>query len=154
MKHGYTLVELMIVVVIVGVLVSLGISAYGKARDRQAGQSAVEAILTLLQEVQTKASIGKIDCTEKFLGQQLTIQSPNIFKQQSICENDPGVETTTTISGVAGITPQTSVITFQPLSLGISLPTNPLTLAILGDNGQTYQIELTSAGTIEYLGME
>lgn len=154
MKQGYTLVELMIIVVIVGVLVSFGVSAYGKARDRQAGQAAVEQILSLMQENQTIASIGKIDCTEKFLGQQLTITSPNIFKQQSICENDPGLETTTTIPGIASISPSSAVLTFQPLSLGISLPTNPLVLNITGDNGVTYLVELTSAGTIEYKGMQ
>lgn len=154
MKHGYTLVELMIIVVIVGVLVSFGVSAYGKARDRQAGQAAVEQLLSLLQESQTIANIGKIDCTAKFQGQLVTIESPNIFKQQSICEDDPGAESTTTITGVADFTPSSTVMTFQPLSLGISLPTNPYLLSIVGENGVTYKIELTSAGTIEYQGIE
>jgi prepilin-type N-terminal cleavage/methylation domain-containing protein len=152
MKHGYTLVELMILVAIVGILVSFGVSAYGKARDRQAGQAAVEEVLSLLQENQTIASIGKIDCTNKFLGQEVTIIPPNSFKQQSMCENDPGVATTTTFSGIAGLSSAT--LTFNPLSLGITLPTNPYLLNIVAGNGTTYQIELTSSGTIEYQGMQ
>lgn len=153
MKHGYTLVELMIIVVIVGILVGFGVSSYGKARDRQAGIAAVEQVLTILTANQTIANIGKIDCTEKFLGQRLTLVSPNIFRQQSICENgNLGAQTVITVEGIAALTPAT--ITFNPLSLGITLPTNPYLLNMIGDNGKTYQIELTGSGTIEYLGMQ
>lgn len=152
MKHGYTLVELMILVAIVGILVSFGVAAYGKARDRQAGQAAVEEVLSLLQENQTIASIGKIDCTAKFLGQQVTLVPPNIIRQQSLCEDDPGAQTSTTFSAIAGL-PSATLI-FQPLSQGISLPSNPYLLNILGTNGVTYQIQLTSAGTIEYQGIQ
>lgn len=153
MKYGYTLVELMIIVVIVSILVGFGVSSYGKARDRQAGIAAVEQVMAILATNQTIANIGKIDCAEKFLGQQLTLVSPNIFRQQSICENDDlGAETTIAVPGIAGLTPAT--FTFNPLSLGITLPTNPYLLNLLGENGRTYQIELTSSGTIEYKGIE
>jgi len=153
MKAGYTIVELMIVVAILAILVSFGVSAYGKARDKQAGLAAVEQVITILQENQTTASIGKEDCAGKFLGQQVDLSPPNTISVLSLCEGGSGTSSApVAISGLSTLTDAT--IVFNPLSLGITLPQNPLTLSLTSQNGTIYQIELTSAGTIEYKGTQ
>jgi len=151
-KPAYTLIELMLAISIIAVLVSFGVSAYIKAQARQAGLAASEQIISLLGENQTIASIGKNDCTSKFTGQQVVISTPNIFKSRSLCEDGPGVESTTTIKNVTTITSAT--IIFNPLSLGINLPSNPFLLNFMSTNGTSYRIELNKSGTIKYLGIQ
>lgn len=153
MKTGFTLIELIITITIIGILVGFGISAYGKARDRQIGQSAGEKIVSILQENQTIASIGKKDCNDKYLGQQVIMSSPNIIKTRSLCEGGgQGVETTTNIDGITALSNAT--IIFNPLSLGINLGASTLTINYLGSAGLNYAIRLTSSGTIENQGAQ
>lgn len=150
-RLGYTLVELMIVISIVAILLTFGISAYGKARDRQLGQAASEQVLTLLQESQKKANIGDKDCTGKYLGQQVITGNPNIITSQSICEGNVGVLTTTTIPNISSLVVTT--ITFNPLASGTTLTTAPLNLDIVTSSGSTWRILLNTAGVIEFKGM-
>ena len=150
---GYTLIELMVVIAIVTVLVSIGISAYTKAQARQVGQIAAEQIMSVLQENQNLANIGKKDCSGKFIGQQVTFISPNILKTHSVCEDSHlGADSTTTIPGLTSLTPGT--IIFNSLALGATLPDNPFNLDFTSTNGTKYAIQLTISGTIEYLGIQ
>lgn len=152
MSKGYTLIELMIVITIVAILVGFGVSAYSKARDRQIGQSAAQQILSVLQAAQTAANVGNKDCNDKFLGQQLTLTSPNTLMNQSLCEGDSGAISTISISGITSLTSAT--ILFQPLSLGITLPSNPFFINFTSSVGINYRIQLNNSGTIEYKGIQ
>lgn len=150
--HGYTLIELMVVVVIVGILVSFGLSAYIKAQNRQRGIIAVEATLTVLQEAQTKASVGHKDCLGKFIGQQVTLVANGSLISQSLCENnDLGAASSYNLDGIASLTP--AVIVFNPLSIGITLPSDPLFVDLGTANGESLRIMLTQSGIIEYQGI-
>lgn len=151
-KLGYTLVELMIVVSIVGILVSMGASAYGRAREKQISEAAGEQIITILQENQTSSGIGKKDCDGKFKGQEIVLTSSNKIMATSICESSRGTTSEHAISGITWSSNESFV--FSPLSLGIDFggATN-MTIAYTGPNNLTYHIELTSSGTIKYLGL-
>lgn len=150
MKNGFTLIELMIAISITSVLVTFGVSAYGKARERQIGQNAHEIILSTLNSNQTIAQIGKKDCTGKFIGQVVEFATPNLISFYSVCESGPGA--TTTLPPIDNITFGSSqTVTFNPLSLGIDLGggLNEQILSFTSVYGLTYQIKLTSSGTIE-----
>lgn len=153
-RSGYTLVELMIVISIIGILVVFGVSAYGKARDRQIGQSAGEKIIQILQENQKIASIGDKDCSGKFSGQKVSI-SGSLITSQSICEGGAvGTPKTTTIEDITFSVSNT--IIFSPLPQGgvdLSAP-SPLTISYTSSSGSIYAISIDRSGTIEYQGVQ
>lgn len=152
MKSAYTLIELMIVIAITAILISVGISSYTKAQSRQVATAAGEKIVEILNANQKIAMIGKVDehCIGAFTGQKVVISGSTIVSS-GICATDPGAETTTTLSGISFPTPST--IIFNPLSLGITLPTDPLLLTFVSTTGSTYRIRISSSGTIEYQGL-
>lgn len=154
LKTGYTLIELMIVISISSVLVGIGISAYTRAQRRQIGQAAGEQIISLLQESQKTANIGKKDCVGKFVGLDVTISVPNTIKTQSRCENNVlGNPTITTIPGITFASGY--LITFNPLTYGVNLnTTSPLSIAYSTTASLTYHLEVTNTGTMKFLGAQ
>jgi prepilin-type N-terminal cleavage/methylation domain-containing protein len=154
MKNGFTLIELMIAITIISVLVSLGLSAYGKARERQIGVAAGETIISILQENQSIASTGKKDCEGKYLGQEVVISTPNTITARSTCEGNDGPVKTTNIPGITIETGTTLI--FSPLSKGIEISSGGalFTLSYASSANLDYQIQITTAGTVEYLGVQ
>ncbi len=153
MMDGFTLIELMIAITIISVMVSLGLSAYGKARERQIGVSAGETIISILQSAQSDASTGKKDCVGKYLGQEVVISLPNNINSRSLCEGDDGAITTHTISEITFDTGTTLI--FSPLTKGIEIDggSPSFTLSYDSSANLTYEVRITNSGTIEYLGV-
>lgn len=151
---GFTLIELMIAITIISIMVSFGLSAYGKARDRQIGVAASEKIISLLQLNQSDALAGKKDCLGKYLGQQVTLVLPNTIRSVSLCEGNSGVETNSLIDNITFNSAATFV--FNPLTKGIALENgdSSKTVTLDSTSGITYAIKLMSSGTIEYLGVQ
>jgi prepilin-type N-terminal cleavage/methylation domain-containing protein len=154
MKHGFTLIEQMIAITVIGILITMGASAYAQARERQAGQSAVELIISTLQSNQTLASIGKKDCDGKFIGQEVNLTVPNTITAHAVCENEQGADVITSVPDITFAAP--SSLMFKPLSLGIDLgtPSSETTLSFTSTAQLIYQVKVTSSGTIEYLGIQ
>lgn len=150
-RRGYTLVELMIVISITSLLIGIGASSYGQARDRQQGEAAGEAVVSTLLHHQQLAKIGNKDCDGKYLGQRITTSPPNRITATSICEGDEGTPIQSEIPNISSITPVS--INLNPLSQGITLPSDPLHLDFVSLNSKTYRISLTRSGTIEYKGI-
>lgn len=143
----------MIVISIIAILISFGTSAYTKSRDKQISQAAAEQIIDILQENQKSALIGKKDCTGKFVGQEVTITTPNSVKEQSLCEaGQVGVLSTTTIPSITFA--HNASIIFNPLSRGITLTSDPLLVDFTSSSNATYRIQLNSSGTLEYLSVQ
>lgn len=150
---GYTLIELMIIVAIIGILITLGLSAYRKAQDRQIIKNAAEKIISVLQANQTIAEVGKKDCTGRFIGQQVVVAGSNgDMVAKSICAG--GVEGAVKTESIADVSFDSgATITFNPLSRGIDLGgPDSLTLSFTSTAGVTHHIKLSRTGTIEYLG--
>lgn len=151
-KFGYTLIELMVVISIVGILVTFGVSAYGKARDKQIGQSAGEQITSILNENQKIANVGDKDCTGKFIGQQVALSGSTVTST-SLCEGGSVVSKSTPIPEIT-FSGNYSII-FNPLSLGINLnAASPLSIMYMSTSGATYKILVDKSGTIEYKGIQ
>jgi len=146
---GYTLIELIIVISIIAILISIGITSYSKAHNRQIGQIAGEKIITVLQENQKNANIGKIDCVGEFTGQQLTFVAPNIMRSQSLCLGGVGTIKDTKIPNITFNS--TPTIIFYPLSQGVNLEgLNELIIEFTSKSQLIYQIRIDTSGTIEY----
>lgn len=154
MKRGFTLIELMIAITIISIMISFGLSAYGKARDRQSGLNAGEQIMTLLQANQSDASSGNKDCSGKYLGQEVLINTPNSLSWRSLCEGDNGSLKTQTIPDIT-FNANTTFL-FSPLTRGIELIGGASSFDILytSTSSLAYEIKVTSSGTIEYLGAQ
>lgn len=152
MKKGFSLVELMIATSIIAIMVSLGISAYAKGRDRQEGRAAGDQIISFLSENQKKANIGHIDCTGKFTGQSIVISSATTITATSVCTGGSGTPVTATIAGISSLTPGT--ITFLPLSQGATVSSDPLNINYVTTSGSTFQVQVTSSGSIDYKGIQ
>lgn len=146
MKNGYTLIELMVVIVITSILITFGISSYSKAQMRQIGKSAKEQIISILQENQKSAVIGENSCgdSNKFLGQSVVIQTPNKIMTQNLCETTPApiitLPTVPNITFNAGYS-----ITFKALSKGVT----PATISFKTADNVVYTTSITSSGIIE-----
>lgn len=150
-NSGYSLIELIVVISIIAILFSFGLTAYVKSQRRQIGESAGGKIISFLQEQQKIASIGKKTCVGRFIGQQVVLSSPNIITPSSLCDGDAVTGTPIEIPGVTSLSGTT--IIFNPLSRGIDLgTTSPLTITYETKADLSYTIKLTSAGTIEYQG--
>lgn len=153
-KLGFTLIELMIAITIIGLIVGFGLSAYGKARERQVGVSAGEKLVSILQGNQGDARVGKKDCLGKYAGQFIEIVTPNIVRSYSTCENDDGDITENIIPGITFA--QETTFLFYPLDKGIEIKdgSSQYLLDYESSANLTYEIRLTSSGTIEYLGVQ
>ena len=156
MKRGFTLVELLVVTVIIGILFTIGLSAYSSARDRQTGVALGEQITSILRSAQQSTNIGNKTCPGKFIGTKVSFktQASQIVKinVDSICSD--GITTLENTVKLANITVSSDyVITFNALrgiDLGVVGTELPITYT---SNGLTYEVLVTNTGTIENKGV-
>lgn len=150
---GYTLIELMIIIVITSIIITIGVSAYGRARDRQAIQATAEQIMNILAVNQKDANVGNrgTDCIGKYSGQEIVLTAPNIIKTRSLCTTTNGAQDTITITGA---TFASASVIFKPLATGITISSSPLLIDITGNTGIKYQLKISNPGTIENLGIQ
>ncbi|GAB4027065.1 MAG: hypothetical protein Fur0011_4240 [Candidatus Microgenomates bacterium] len=153
-KHGYTLIELLITITITTILVTIGVTAYGRAAEIQAIKSDTEKIIEIITSAQKAATSGKNDCTNTFgpyLGERLTtnVGSKSIIIT-STCLNGDGATRSFDLNSFTFATSNTLV--FRPLNQGIDTgSTNNQKLDFTNGN-KTYRIEVERSGTIKSLG--
>lgn len=152
MKKGYTLIEILIVVAIVGILVSFGFSAFSKAQERQLIQDAQERIFSSLQAAQKSAYVGEKECTGALIGIIVTVAA-NSVSTQAQCEGGSDAAQVETFSNLTFVT--TPTFTFQPLEGGVSFSAPGATSSDIDYNisGKTYRFTVVSSGIISYQGV-
>lgn len=152
---GYTLIELMIVIVITSIIITMGISAYGRARDRQAIQATAEQILNILAINQKNANVGNksTDCIGRYEGQEVSFVAPNKIYEHSLCFTNSQPMPVTPIT-IDGATFASASVIFKPLATGIIISSNPLLLDITSNIGIVYRLKISDPGTIENLGIQ
>ncbi len=151
---GYTLIELLITVTITTILITIGVTAYGRAAEIQAIKSDSETVLGLLTSAQKSATSGKADCVSlygRYLGETLTTSasSPTITIT-SACEGGTGTVETYTLSRFTAVS--SNNILFRPLNQGIDTGASSSLNLDFTINGDTYRFLVEQSGTIKSLG--
>lgn len=151
LKHGYTLIELLITITLTAMLITFGVSAYRLAADRQLIKSQTELIMTALTQAQKAATTGKTDCTTEYGGESLSItaNSPTL-SISSICKSDSGTVRQITLSTM--VFAHTQTLVFRPLNQGVDTGSQPTLNLDYTLNSDTYRIEITRSGSIKSLG--
>lgn len=149
LSKGYTIVELLIVITIIGILITFTYSGFVKSGERQTISQAQEQILSVLQGAQKASYVGNKDCTGSLSGIEVKFTATTITSQAK-CINSFGVANSgalksTTVPNVTFVT--TPTITFKPLSLGADQADIDYKIA-----GITYRVSVKGAGTITYMG--
>ena len=153
-RRGYTLIELLITISITSILVTLGVTAYGRAAEIQAIKSDTEKLIGIITSAQKAATSGKADCAATFgpyLGESLTtsIGSPTITVT-STCQYGNGQPRTTDLSIFSFASANTLV--FRPLNQGIDTGISNTQNLDFTTGNNIYRIEIERSGTIKYLG--
>ena len=149
-KRGYTLVELLIIITIIAVLITFGLSAFTKAKERQLVQQSKELILSVLQNAQKSAYVGDKDCLGSLDGIQLTF-SGNRITSQALCSG--GEVGTAQVTEISGLTFTTSPpILFKPLEQGVDLGAGSSAQIDYTISGLTYRFTVLPPGIIRYEG--
>ena len=151
---GYTLIELLITVTITTILITIGVTAYGRAAEIQAIKSDSEAILGLLTSAQKAATSGKADCVNlygQYLGETLaTSSNSQTITITSTCKNGSGAVETYTLSRFSAVA--SNSILFRPLNQGIDTGASSSLNLDFTINSDTYRFLVEQSGTIKSLG--
>lgn len=154
LKSGYTLIELLITVTITTILVTIGVTAYGRAAEIQAIKSDTEKIIEIITSAQKAATSGKEDCTDTYgpyLGERLTtsIGSQSLIVT-STCESGNGETRSFDLNNFIFSTANTLV--FRPLNQGIDTGSTSSQNLDFTNGNSTYRILVERSGTIKSLG--
>lgn len=153
-RTGYTLIELLITITIATILVTLGVTAYGRAADIQAIKSDTEKILGIITSAQKAATSGNADCTSTsgpYLGERLTTSvGSKTITIVSTCQSGDGTARNIDLSTFTFATANT--IIFRPLNQGIDTGTSSSQYLDFTNGTASYRIQVERSGTIKSLG--
>ena len=153
-RHGFTLIELMLSVAVVGILFSSGISAYTKSQRSQAVKSTAEKILIILQSAQKKTIIGDKDCTGALDNYEVKyVSGASSITTTAKCTSNSGSVVTDTLTNVSFV--GNGTLNFRPLGAGVSFAGGGDSQNIdfrYGAASTTYRLSISKSGSISYLG--
>lgn len=126
MQRGYTLIELLIVITIMGLLVGASIAGFNTLNQRQTVLSAGKEVISLMRTAQQKSASGvkPAGTCDQLLGYSVigTINT-GVYSLNSVCNNSGSI-TTTKIKSAAlasGVTfNSTFTVLFNTLTAGAS----------------------------------
>lgn len=114
MKRGFTLLEIIVVIIILGVLATLGLTQYGRTIERSRGAEA-KAILGTVRKFAAAGRMDKGSVTGMALGdvgigtsvdQAPSVCAPSHYFSYDATFTDPSVTVTATRCAAGGKTPQ------------------------------------------------
>jgi prepilin-type N-terminal cleavage/methylation domain-containing protein len=161
MKHaagstrGFTLIELMVVVVVMGLLVAGGMAAYSSFNNKQRIRQAADNLMTELRIAQKKADKGEIKFTcGSLLGYRISWEGATIYSIVPFCDNSEPYE-----DGLGYTVPPDAMGQYPTLVNGVNFTSNwgpfvfgVLSRGLLNTSGSPIgqqTINLTLPGTSE-----
>lgn len=152
-RKGFTLIEVLVVIGIMGILMGAGVASYSTMNDKVKVETAVDQLTAQLRvwQKQVDSGVGGGECVGgKFGGLLIHWVSEKVISAKVVCSSG-GTTTMTdyTMQNMAVI-PQFSDFTFKPLSGGVeSSDGNPIMLQVTNlSKKYTYHITISGAGGI------
>ncbi|TSC53515.1 MAG: Uncharacterized protein LiPW16_372 [Microgenomates group bacterium LiPW_16] len=144
---GYTLIELMVVISIIGLLVGIGVAQYNEFNKNQTLKQAALTLKNNLRQTQNKALSGEkptSGCTASLSGHKLTFTDNRNYKIVASCGVDLDVLTGLTLGQNVSKSSGPNSILFKVLGQGAEAGT----ICLLGF-GKRYKISVTVSGEIK-----
>ena len=147
MNSGYTLLELLMVVLIMGILVGLGAAGYRDFSRRQYITTAKQSITSGLRFAQSEASAGKKGACASgdFQGYIFDMQTSSFSISIACTTGNILLQTKSLEADVTAVTTPAGLITFSPLAVG----TGSDTTIEITHSGSSTTINISSQGNIE-----
>lgn len=144
-RRGFTLIELMVTVVIMGLLVGGGVAAYSGFNERQQVVTKGKEVMQFIRTAQKKASSGEkpSGCSDKLTAYKVEVVLPSEIQLLALCSGGSSPETLSIDPLTFGANTDFSFLT---VGGGTSLSADEI---IEVKNGSTtYQITISHAGSI------
>lgn len=155
-KFGYTLVELLVSITIIGLLFSFGFASFREFSRRQALASATKTIIGDLRLIQQLASSGKkpdsFSCdSPDILHGYGVLFSQNQYSTYVICSGGNVDVKTVDLVGITISPPLTNPIIFKVLNEGTNIPAGVAQTLTITQEGtlKTNTIMINSTGEIK-----
>lgn len=153
MKKGYTLIEILVSLTIIGLLFSFGFVSFREFSRRQALTVAVRTVQADLRLAQQKALSGeKPESCTILAGYNFRIDSTITYSINANCSptNPPTVKNVTLGSDFTISATNNPVVIFKVLGQGANISTGPQTIITLTQisTGKPMTITVTSGGEI------
>lgn len=160
-KNGYTLIELLVSLAVVGILVGIGATSYRDFNEKQTVKGVAQNLKNDLRKVQNKVLAGEKDCrtsfcggtvvgcgndaAEKTLDAWLISFSANSYLLYGSCAGTQFSQTTVNLPPNVSLTATQSPLQFKVLGQGlVAEGTN----CLIGF-GRRYKIVVTTSGEIK-----
>ena len=143
--RGFTLLELIVIVAIVGILLAVSIPALSRFRQQQALQHTTEGLLALLADARTKTLAALNDTS---YGVYLESTQATLFVGTTYIPNTPTNETyefETPATATWNLTPSGATISFARLT---GSPSSHGTIELSIPSGTTKTITITALGAL------
>lgn len=152
-KHrGFTIIELLVVIVIIGLIVVIGAGRYREFSQRQVVVSAKRQIMADIRSAQSDAASGRkpADCTGTLTGYAFSVTPPSTYRVYAVCAGgNVTIKNGTAPAGITLSAPSVNPVIFYPVAQGNNLgATQEVTITINNSGVNQSSVVVRGSGEI------